>query len=109
MMQNKLIQLIDNSIEKLNEYIINSRFDRVEQKQIIKVLEEIKNDLKKSGEIRERLLRGYKDICTSTAINFEEASYADSIFEIKNALELICPKMKELKILGMDYGKGDPV
>ena len=50
MMQNKLIQLIDNSIEKLNEYIINSRFDRVEQKQIIKVLEEIKNDLKKSSD-----------------------------------------------------------
>lgn len=109
MIENKLIYLIDNSINDLNEFIIKSRFDRDEHKLIIKVLVEMKNDFKGNGKIRERLLRGFKDICTSTAINFEEASYAQSIFELKSALEEIYPQIKELKLLGLDYGKGDPV
>jgi len=69
----------------------------------------LREELLQKQEINERVLRGFKDICTTTAIQFEHTNFNDPIFEINNKLEKHLPKYSRLELLRMDFGKENPI
>lgn len=105
-----MIRLVEKGISDLESYILKyEQYKCKEQKEALMVLRLIKNDFEKEKEIGVRVLRGFKDICTTTARDYEEAEYASSIFELLDYLINEYPEMRRYPLLGMDFGKGDPI
>lgn len=110
MEKNEILNIANKAIEELEKYLEkNKGYKNLEQKDALNVLFLIQKDITEGLIIHERLLRGYKDICTNTAIHHEDALYANSIFHLKDCLEQMYPEMKKLKLLGLDFGKGNPI
>ena len=103
MEKDKLIELIDIALEEVAIYINKRKGNIKEQEDVVLVLNLIKNDYCKKDFIREVYLRGFKDICTSTAVHFENSNYADSIFHILDLLNEKYSNMEELKLLGNEF------
>jgi hypothetical protein len=57
----------------------------------------------------ERVLRAFKDVCTTIAVTNEDASFAPLVFKIYEQLEKELPEFKKLDLLRMDFGKGNPI
>jgi hypothetical protein len=110
-MDNKrILFLVNKAIEEVEIYILKYKdFANIEQKDTLRVLKFLKDDIEKKIYVQERILRGYKDICTVTAIHYEDSTYADSIFNLNSELEKVFPQMKSLELLGRDFGKGIPI
>lgn len=80
------------------------------KKDWVNVLVVMGDDICKNGIVaNNRLLRGFKDICTATAVHYEHAEFNETVFKIYDELERNNPEFKNLELLGMDFGKGDPI
>lgn len=107
-----IIKSIDIAILEVEKYIkkYNLLTDHQLRTHTIKVLELLKKEFESDKSvISERLLRGYKDICTTTAIQYEESNFYDAIFMVNKKLEENIDDYKYLNLLRMDFGKGDPI
>ena len=107
----KIIASVDTAVKAIEQYV--QKYDLSESQLVtadIKVLLLIKAEIiKNPNNINERLLRGFKDVCTTMAIQFEEYDFFDPIFEIYHEFDNNIPKFKKLELLRMDFGKGDPI
>ena len=112
-MNNKdIIIAIDIAVLEVENYI--KKYDLPEDSQLIthtlKVLSLLKNELFQNKDtVNERLLRGFKDICTTTAIHYEHTNFNDAIFNVNEKLEQKFDNYKYLELLRMDFGKGEPI
>ena len=109
---NKLITLIDIAVVEVEKYI--RKYNLPEENHLIahtlKILFLLKKELSQNKvTINERVLRGFKDICTTTAIQYEDTNFNDPIFDVNNALDEFIPNYTQLSLLRMDFGKGDPI
>jgi Tfp pilus assembly major pilin PilA len=107
-----IIKLIDIAVLEVEKYIkkYNLSTEHQLETHTLKVLKLLKQELVSSKEIiNERLLRGYKDICTTTAIQYEESNFNDAIFMVNKKLEESIDGYKYLPLLRMDFGKGNPI
>ena len=108
-MKKSILESIDLAILEIAKYITKYDLSKEAFLNFFKVLSLLKDELLQNEEINERVLRGFKDICTTTAIQFEHTSFNDPIFEINDKLEKYVPKYSRLELLRMDFGKGNPI
>ena len=111
MNKESIIQSIEFADKKVREYVQQYQLSAEHElvRDFLKMLDLLKEDLQNNGVIRERVLRGFKDICTTTAIQYEETPFNDPIFGINAKLEKNIPGYKHLPLLRMEFGKGDPI
>jgi hypothetical protein len=108
-MKKSIIEAIDLAILEIEKYITEYSLSKEDFLDFFKVLGLLREELLQKQEINERVLRGFKDICTTTAIQFEHTNFNDPIFEINNKLEKHLPKYSRLELLRMDFGKENPI
>jgi hypothetical protein len=110
-MQKELDKSIDRAIYELEQY--GSKYNVPDNAYIIsalKVLTLLKADLHSNGlQIRERILRGFKDVCTSTAVHWEGTTIEEAIFDVYHRLNNSIPSFYSLELLRGEFGKGDPI
>ena len=109
-MNSKLvIESINKTIKEIKIYIEKYKINPKRFEIDIKVLEYIKTNILEGNLPSERVLRGFKDICTNIAINYEDSDFNDSIFLIYNEFENKIDKFGGLNLLGTDFGKEEPI
>lgn len=111
-MKSDISNYIDKAIFQIQKYIDTWHlYDNHElKKDWLNVLVLMRDDICKNGiVVNIRLLRGFKDICTATAIQYEHTEFNEPVFKIYNELERNNQDFKNLELLGMDFGKGDPI
>lgn len=109
-MKNNIIETIDIAIKEIQTYIIKHERPKNSFDLTIKVLLGLKEELIKYDEIRnERLLRGFKDICTNVSRNFEGENFDEPIFTIAEYFSNNIANYTDLDLLRMDFGNGDPI
>jgi len=112
MNKESIILSIETAILEVEKYIQKYNLSQETQLTLhtLKVLKLLKEEFIQDKEIiNERLLRGYKDICTTTAIQYEESNFNDAIFIVNRDLENNIENYKYLDLLRMDFGKGNPI
>jgi hypothetical protein len=60
-------------------------------------------------DMNERVLRGMKDSVTLSLIHYEGADFTKPIAELDELLRRAVPGYADLRLLGMEYGKGNPI
>jgi hypothetical protein len=109
---NNIIVEIDKAVAEIENYIQKYKIPKDSSLETgsIKVLKLLKIELLKGDTIvNERVLRAFKDICTSTAIQFEDTSFYAPIFFIHDELKKLIPSFERLELLRKDFGKGNPI
>ncbi len=109
----KLILLIDKALLEIDYFVANSKVYTIDKKPFLdykNVLDLLRLEIQKSPkQINERVLRATRDISTSIAKEFEETSFADSLYKVIDFLYEEIPQYKRLELLRMDFGKGNPI
>lgn len=83
MIKKVIIEIIDKAIFEIEEYIEKYHIPQNSSLTTghIKVLLLLKDEIIQNKiDINERVLRAFKDVCTSTAIEHEESIFHNSVF-----------------------------
>jgi|SRR6185436_8588726 len=106
-MYKTILDSIVSALEELDSYIIKygEQSAGLNTRMVLLLLKECFE----KEQPNERVLRAFKDVCTTIAVTNETASFAPSVFNIYDQLEEELPGFKKLDLLGMDFGQGDPV
>lgn len=107
-----IIKLIDTALKDVDTYLDKNNISAKNgfYQDLNKVLGLLKAELTSDQkDFNDRVLRGFKDICTTVAIQYEHTSFSDSIFDINTQLELNIDYYSPLELLRMDFGKGNPI
>ena len=65
--------------------------------------------LDKPEDMNERVLRAMRDVGAQGVKSYEMSTLGDAINKISIILYTEMPGFKNLPVLGMDFGKGDPI
>jgi hypothetical protein len=104
--------LIEDAIVQVQKYIVENQLSERHEivTDVLKVLKLLQIECEMNGDsFSNRLLRGFKDICTFTAIQYEDTIFNDPIFKVYDEFAIQIRGFKELPLLRMDFGKGDPI
>jgi hypothetical protein len=104
----KLKQLALEVLKQLDEYekARDNYFDSGARKAITLLIVELDKNV---DVIPERILRAMQDIGVSGVKDYEETPLGDAIGLLTSELYYSIPYYKNLHVLGMDFGKGDPI
>jgi hypothetical protein len=107
----EIIKNLNYAINEISNWNINYFKDANYDCNNLKVLKLLKIDIENNGleRINDRILRGFKDVCTDIAIHWEDYSFYDPIFKIYDEFDKRIPIFKDLDLLRMDFGKGYPI
>lgn len=108
---NNVHELIDQTVADMHRYAIeHSPGSNYTVQDFDKVLKLLKIELGRPADaVNTRVLRAYKDICVTVVKEYRDASFYSSVIQIADYLRSEFPGFKELKVLGMDYGKANPI
>jgi hypothetical protein len=76
---------------------------------VTKVLSLLEVEFRNEGEVNERVLRAFKDVCTLIATHYEHTTMFDPVFRLHDALSRYFPGFRNLPLLRMEFGKGEPI
>lgn len=101
---------VDFALNYLEEYHKDKNHDDSTNYNAIKlVLNSLKDEYKRNGyNINTRVLRGCHDVGVFSYRDYEGTELESAIDDILNELYVKIPHYKTLKILGEDFGRGQP-
>lgn len=113
-MEKQLINRIDVVLEELDALVSDFKHYSNNDREILDarlVFRLLKKEVIKGGlnSINERLLRAVHDMGMSSFKDFENTSLEDSIPEVTGILRSEIRQYKNLKPLGIEFGKGNPI
>ncbi|WP_157208253.1 hypothetical protein [Mariniflexile maritimum] len=109
----ELIELIQDFLNELDEYVKKSNYYDIEKEPLSnfkKSLTLLKIEVISNPEsINIRILRSIKDVSGLIVKQFEETALERKIIQITSLLNKSIPEYKNLEPLGMTYGKYNPI
>lgn len=100
----KVLEKIDVTVSMVENYIGDDVESSIYQNDLKQVLARLKSEILVSNKVSEVVLRGFNDVCTMTAIHFENTVYNDPLFVLRDELMLFYPDLDALPLLGKDFG-----
>lgn len=109
----KVIELIDIALSEIDTLVSGSTFYTNERESIVdtrKILFLLKKEIMKNPDkINIRVLRSTRNMGMYAYKDFENTPLEDTLGKITEQLYYAFPNYKDLKPLGMDFGKGEPI
>lgn len=98
--------------QEINNYV--DEYEELPESNLVKdirlVIDLLENELNNNpNNINERVLRGFKDICTSVVVSCEDTKLETEIMNLYGFLRIKYPYMDELDLLRNEWGKGTPL
>jgi hypothetical protein len=105
-------ELLIKALERVQEYV--DQYDLPPQNELvihfIRVLNFMLAEATENGNVKNvRLLRGFKDLTANTAIWYEDANFAQAIFDLDDYFMQSNNNYRNFDLLRADFGMGFPI